>query len=233
MRVIVMGGGKVGGFLARELEEGRHAVIVIESDRRHAERVSDETGALVIEGDGTDLELLEDIEIRPTDLFVAVTGIDENNLVACQLVRTAFGVRKVLARLNDPRNRPTFDAVKIPVVSVTDLLVQVIERELEFGELMRVALLGKGDVSVFQIEIPPGSQPRRVSQLALPAETVLVAVERGDHIAVPTAEFELVAGDRVMAVGHVDLEEEVHDALVARVLDAEEGPGFELEGRAD
>lgn len=233
MRVIVMGGGKVGGFLARELEEGRHSVIVIESDRRHAERVSEETGALVIEGDGTDLELLEDIEIRPTDLFVAVTGVDENNLVACQLVRTAFGVRKVLARLNDPRNRPTFDAVRIPVVSVTDLLAQVIERELEFGELMRVALLGKGDVSVFQIELPPDTPTREVADLTLPAGAILVAVERGDQIAVPTADFELAPGDRVMAVGHIDLEEEVHDALVARATAGDDVPGFELEGRVD
>jgi Trk K+ transport system NAD-binding subunit len=126
MRVIVMGGGKVGGFMARELQEGSHAVIVIEHNTSHAQQVAEETGALVIEGDGTDLELLEDIEIRPTDLFVAVTGVDEDNLVACQLVRTAFGVKKVLARLNDPRNRPTFDALRIPVVSVTDLLAQVI-----------------------------------------------------------------------------------------------------------
>ena len=165
MRVIVMGGCKVGGFMARELQEGGHAVIVIEANTRHAQQVAEETKALVIEGDGTDLELLEDIEIRPTDLFVAVTGVDEDNLVACQLARTAFGVKKVLARLNDPRNRPTFDALRIPVVSVTDLLAQVIERELEVGELMRVAVLGKGEVSLFQIDLPSTTVRRAIQSV--------------------------------------------------------------------
>jgi trk system potassium uptake protein len=231
MRVIVMGGGKVGRFMARELQEGGHSVIVIERDRRHAEQIAEETGALAIEGDGTDLELLGDIEIRATDLFVAVTGVDEDNLVACQLVRTVFGVRKVLGRLNDPRNRPTFDAIGIPVVSVTDLLAQVIEHELEFSELMRVAILGRGDVSLFQIELPSSAAKRAVSSINLPEEAVLVAVQRGDTVHVPTPTFELRPGDRVLAVGNVHLEEAVRDALFAADR-VDDGPGFELEGRA-
>jgi trk system potassium uptake protein len=230
MRVIVMGGGKVGGFMARELQEGGHAVIVIERNTRHAQQVTEETGALVIEGDGTDLELLEDIEIRPTDLFVAVTGVDEDNLVACQLVRTAFEVRKVLARLNDPRNRPTFDALRIPVVSVTDLLAQVIERELEFGELVRVAILGKGEVSLFQIELPPTTITRTVEAVDLPEEAVLVAVQRGDTVHIPSPTFELRSGDRVMAVGKVHLEDDVRNALLSADRH-NDGPGFELEPR--
>jgi trk system potassium uptake protein len=229
--VIVMGGGKVGGFMARELQEGGHAVIVIERDERHAERIAEETGALAIQGDGTDLELLHDIEIRSTDLFVAVTGIDEDNLVACQLVRTVFGVIKVLARLNDPRNRATFDAVGIPVVSVTDLLAQVIERELEFGELMRVAILGKGDVSLFQIELPAWSVIRPISSIKLPDDSVLVAIQRDDTVHVPNPSFELKPGDRVMAVGKVHLEDEVRSALNSP-NQPDDGPGFEFEGRA-
>lgn len=229
MRVIVMGGGKVGGYLARELGDGGHAVIVIEQDRKHAERVAEETGALAIEGNGTDIELLHEIEIRPSDLFVAVTGVDEDNLVACQLVRTIFDVRKVLARLNDPRNRPTFDAVGIPVVSVTDLLAQVIERELEFTELVRVAILDRGDVSVFQVELPSHAARRSIADVNLPDETVIVAVHRDDTLHVPSGSFELAPGDRVIAVGKVELEDVVRDALVAWATD--EGPDFELEPR--
>lgn len=230
MRVIVMGGGKVGAFLARELQEGGHSVIVIERNRRNAERVAEETGALAIEGDGTDLGLLHDIEIRASDLFVAVTGVDEDNLVACQLVRTAFKVTKVLARLNDPRNRATFDAIGIPVVSVTDLLAEVIERELDFTELVRSAMLGKSDVTVFQIELPASANLTSLAKVQLPEETLIVAVHREDSVLVPTPDFELIGGDRVVAIGRVDLEGEVRTAMLAHFAAGDDdGPGFELE----
>ncbi|MDH4308455.1 MAG: NAD-binding protein [Acidimicrobiia bacterium] len=226
MRVLVMGGGKVGSFLARELRATGHAVIVIERNRAHAEEVAEETGALAIEGDGTDLTLLEELEIRSTDLFVAVTGIDEDNLVACQLVRAAYGVHKVLARLNDPRNRATFDALDIPVVSVTDLLAQVISQELEFAELVRVALLARGEVSVYQIDIPESNTSRVVSELKLPDETVFVAVERGDDVFIPSGAFVLTGGDKVTVVSRLDGEDEVRAALVDASVD---GPAFERE----
>lgn len=228
MRVVVMGGGKVGGFLARELRMTGHAVIVIERDRRHAERVAEETGALAIEGDGTDLALLHELELRRTDLFVAVTGVDEDNLVACQLVRATFSVNKVLARLNDPRNHATFDALGIPVVSVTNLLAQVISQELEFSELVRVALLARGELSVFQIDIPSESPERPVGDIVLPPETVLVAVERGDEAYVPDGTFVIRPGDRVTAVSKLQLEEEVMGAICAAPV-APDGPDFERE----
>lgn len=223
-----MGGGKVGGFLARELRSIGHAVIVVERNRMHAERVAEETGALTIEGDGTDLSLLTQIELRRTDLFVAVTGIDEDNLVACQLVRTSFGVHKVLARLNDPRNHATFDALKIPVVSVTDLLAQVISQELEFSELVRVALLARGELSVFQVDVPLTTPPKRVSDLDLPDETILVAVERGEEAYVPSGDFTIDAGDRVTAVTKLEFEDEVIAAVCAAPA-VSDGPDFERE----
>jgi trk system potassium uptake protein TrkA len=230
MRIVVMGGGKVGAFLARELRTIGHAVIVIERNRAHAERVAEETGALAIEGDGTDLGLLGELDLRRTDLFVAVTGIDEDNLVACQLVRASYGVEKVLARLNDPRNHATFDALKIPVVSVTDLLAQVIGQELEFSELVRVALLARGELSVFQVEVPSQTTPRPVQELEIPSEAILVAVERGDEAYVPSGGFMVMPGDRITAVSKLEFEDEVIAALSA--IPAPEhagGPDFELE----
>ena len=230
MRVVVMGGGKVGGFLARELRSIGHAVIVIERSRAHAERVAEETGALAIEGDGTDLGLLGELDLRRTDLFVAVTGVDEDNLVACQLVRASYGVEKVLARLNDPRNHATFDALKIPVVSVTDLLAQVIGQELEFSELVRVALLARGELSVFQVEVPQHIPARQVQDLGIPAEAILVAVERGDEAFVPSGPFTILPNDRITAVSKLELEDEVITALSSDPQQVDdETPDFELE----
>jgi trk system potassium uptake protein TrkA len=221
-----MGGGKVGGYLARELRAADHAVIVIEIDQTQAERVAEETGALTINGNGTDLDMLGEIEIRRSDFFVAVTGADEDNLVACQLTKAVFGVERVLARLNDPRNRPTFDALGIPVVSVTDLLVQVISRELDLRELVRVALLDRGEVSLFEVEIPPGTSPRPLSSFPLPAQVVVAAVLREGETVVPTGATSIAGGDHVLVVTRVELEDEARDALLAgpTAPSAAEGP---------
>lgn len=214
MRVLVVGCGKVGGYLARELRATGKPVIAIDTNEERARRVTEETGALGLAGDGTDLDLLRDIDLRPDDFVVAVTGIDEVNLVACQLARTVFGVDEVLARLNDPRNRPTFEALEIPVVSVTDLIVQVISREVGLSDLERVALIGRGELSVIEVPLPEDHPIVRVRDVSLPESSLVVAVERPGEVIVPSGDTEMRPGDRVLAVALVHLEEEVRDALL-------------------
>jgi trk system potassium uptake protein len=214
MRVLIVGCGKVGGYLARELRTTGKPVIAIDTNEERARRVTEETGALGVVGDGTDLGLLRDIEPRPDDFLVAATGIDEVNLVACQLARTVFGVDEVLARLNDPRNRPTFEALEIPVVSVTDLIVQVISREVDLSDLERVALIGRGELSVIEVPLPDDHPIVRVGEVALPESSVIVAVERPGGVIVPSADTEMGPGDRILAVSLVQLEDEVRQALL-------------------
>lgn len=235
MRAVIVGGGKVGSYLARELRSERHSVIVIEEDEGRAEAVAEDTGALTMHGDGTDLRLLNQLEIRPTDLLLAVTGTDETNLVACQLARTAFEVDRVLARLNDPRNRATFDALEIPVVSVTDVMVKVISRELDLEELARVALLGRGEVSLFEIEVPDDLDPRPLDGIRLPPSSVLVAIRRDGKVLVPHGDTEVRPGDRVLAVTLVELEDEVRDCLLGRLdpdeVEAPDDTSLEIDGQ--
>lgn len=214
MRIILMGAGKVGGYLAQELRRTGNAVVVIERDEDRAQRVAEETGALTILGDGTDLGLLADLDLRPTDFFLALTGVDEDNLVACQLTKTAYNVSRVLARLNNPANRQAFEALSLPVVSVTDLLVQVISHEVDLEDLVRVALIGRGEMSLFEVEIPAGTATRSVVGLTLPLDALLVAIYRGDTVLVPHGDSEIRGADRVLALSRVELEDEVRDVLV-------------------
>lgn len=215
MRVVIVGGGKVGGYLASQLLDTGKVVTVIEPDARRARDLADTTTALVIEGDGTDIRVLESAHIDRADWLVAVTGLDEVNLVACELAST-LGVKHILARLNDPRNRHTFAALDIPVVAVTDLIGEVIEREVETAQFRRVTLMAGGNLSVIEVEIPEGLAAIRVADLALPPESVLVAlVSEGDTI-VPGADSTLQPGDRVLALTSLDREPAVRDAILRR-----------------
>ncbi len=215
MRVLVVGGGKIGSYLANELAEAGHAVTVTEMHPEVARELSETMSVLVLEGDGTGVSVLKAAEAGRADWLLAVTGLDEVNLVACEIGLT-LGAKQVLARLNDPRNRSTFDALKIPVVAVTDLIVQLISREIDFLELDRIALLGRGGVSLVEVEVHADAFPRLVHDLELPEQTVLVGVLRetdGSELVVPTGDTVIGPGDRVLAVTAVEQEPEVRAAL--------------------
>ena len=212
MRVTLIGGGKVGSYLARELHKAGRVVTVIEEVHSHAESLTDESKVLVLEGDGTDIRLLKAADTERADWVVAVTGLDEVNLVACQLALT-LGAGQVLARLNNPLNRPTFDALDIPVVAVTDVMATLISREVEVPEFRHVTLLGRGEISVYEIDVPKAFDARPVAELRLPKGALLVAVVSGGQVSVPTATTTLHPGDQVTAVSSVDLEDRVRAAL--------------------
>jgi trk system potassium uptake protein len=212
MRVVVVGGGKVGGYVARQLAGTGHAVTVIELMARRAQDLADDGGLLVIQGDGTNVEILRSAQVGRADWLLAVTGQDEVNLVACELGST-LGAARTLARLNEPRNRATFAALDIPVVAVTDLIGEVIERELDDRRLDRLTILGGGTLSLVEVSVPDGMTPRRVEEIPLPGEAVLVAVRSGTVTTIPGGDTVIHSGDRVVAVTTLDGEAAVRDAL--------------------
>jgi trk system potassium uptake protein TrkA len=213
VKIVIVGGGKVGGYLAAQLNSTGHAVVVCETDARRAELLSEELVGLVIHGDGTDIETLLGADIERADWLLALTGVDETNLVACELGAT-LGARRSLARLNDPRNRGTFSALGIPVVAVTDLIGEVIERTLDPAQLERVTIIGAGAISLIELEIPENAPPRAVDDLDLPPDTLLITVADAEGlVTVPGPDTIIRAGNRVVAVTTLDREPLVRDAL--------------------
>ena len=184
MRVLLIGGGKVGSWLAQELVSQGHLVALVEESEDRAQAVADDVDAVVIHGD---------------DWLLAVTGLDEVNLVSCQLGLT-LGAKRVLARLNAPLNRATFEALKIPVIGITDLMVQVISQEVAVSQLARIAVIGRGQLSLSEYEIPESFTPSRIQDLKLPERSLIVAIQRDDQVTVPKATTRLLPGDRITAV---------------------------------
>jgi len=213
VKVVVIGGGKVGGHLAGVLTEKKASVVVVELSETRARSLAQQSKALVIEGDGTDVRILEEADCAHADYLVAVTGSDEDNLVACQLARTAFGCERVLARVNDPRNERTFEALGVPRVSVTGLFVQLLGQHLDVQDLNRVAALGHGEAALIEIEVPPGRSPAAVAALGLPDSTVLAAIRRDDRVIIPTGTDQVQPGDKVMVVTFIHNEEQVRAVI--------------------
>jgi trk system potassium uptake protein TrkA len=157
---------------------------------------------IVFDGDGTDVDLLKRADVHRSDWVFAVTGKDDVNLVASQLALT-LGARNILARLNDPANAPTFEALGIPTVAVTDLMVDVIERDLKVHDLASSTLLVHGKLSVAEFEVGPNFEPAAIQDIDLPKESLLVAIDRGADMIIPNGQTTVCPGDRLVVASSV------------------------------
>jgi trk system potassium uptake protein len=204
MFVLVVGGGKVGVSVTRTLLGLNHEVAVVEQERHRYERLEEEFQHRAIYGDGTELFILEYAGIgRPPDIVVAVTGDDEDNIIICQLAREKYGVEKVIARVNDPRNEPHFDLLGIsPTVSATNMVLALIEHEVPQHELVHLLELRKENLEIVEVEIKAGSSAagKRVEDLRLPESTRLISVMREGRAEIAVGATELQAGDQVLAI---------------------------------
>jgi trk system potassium uptake protein TrkA len=220
MFVVVLGGGKVGGNVARSLVENGHEVVLVEQQHARAAALERDLGHRVVRGDATELYVLERAGLRrPPDIAVAVTGDDEDNIVICQLAREKYGVGKVIARVNDPRNQPHFDLLGIaPTISATETILALIEHEVPEHGLVHLLQLRRENLEIVEVEIARDSPAagRRVEDLRLPPNTRLISVIHGDRAEIVVGSTELAAGDQVLAILERGAESDLLAALAGR-----------------
>lgn len=217
MNVLIVGLGRTGSYLAEALaESGTHRIIAIESVMSRA--VSPGTANIkVIQADGCEPSELENAGVRNSDLVVATTGDDEDNLVIAQLAKMHFGVPRVIARVNNPRNQWLYNkewGVDV-AVSPTDIITKIIEEEMSLGDLVTLLKLKGGAVALAEIKLTSSSKAagRSINELGLPKGVVIVVVMRGGEVVVPSGETRLEADDELLAVTSVDREHELLEAL--------------------
>jgi len=218
MFVLVAGGGKVGSNVARTLRRIGHEVTIIEQRRDRFAYLEEEFEHAAIVGDATEIFVLERAGIaRPPDLVVAVTGDDEDNMVICQMAREHYGVAKVIARVNDPRNEPHFDLLGIsPTVSATQTIMALIEHEVPEHELIHLLELRKENLEIVEVQIDEGAPAagKRVEKLDLPDGSRLISIMRNGHSEIAVGSTELKPGDQVLAILQPGKEDELRRVLL-------------------
>ena len=215
--MVLVGGGRIGRHVARDLHDKGHEVTVIERIANRCEQLVVETDVLVIEGDAGDVQYLTQAHTDRADVFVATTHEDEDNLVACQLAKIEFGVTRAISRVNTPKNVEIFDALGIEPVSSTRLISELLENEFSVGELIHLTSLKGGRVSLVEIRIPTGSSAppsRPIEELDLPHEAVLVAIFRDEQTIIPKGGVIIEPGDEVVALTTPELEKQLSRALL-------------------
>ena len=220
MYILIAGGGKVGANLTRSVLDLGHEVTLIEQRRDRFERLEEEFEHRAQLGDATELFVLERAGIaRPPDLVVAVTGDDEDNIVICQMAQEHFGVGKVIARVNDPRNQPLFDLIGVsPTVSATSIILAMIEHEVPEHGLIHLLELRKENLEIVEVQLDAGSPSvgKLISRLDLPSGSRLITVMREGQSQMADDETELRAGDQVLAVLEPGKEDELRKVLLRK-----------------
>jgi trk system potassium uptake protein TrkA len=221
MRVVIAGGGNVGMFIASELAQAGHDVLIVEIDADHAAEamaVNEPPGVPWLVADACEVSQFAQAEVDKADVVAAVTGDDEDNLVISLLAKQEFAVPRVVARVNNPKNEWMFNEMwGVDVaVSTPHLLTALVEEAVSVGSLVRLLSFERGRAGLVEVTLAPGSPAvdREIVELGFPRDSTVVAVLRQDHVVVPRGDTVLLAGDEVLVLVTPDSENDVRALLI-------------------
>jgi trk system potassium uptake protein TrkA len=225
VRVAIAGAGNVGRSIARELADNGHDVLLIERDPK-ALKTGSVPQAQWLLADACELSSLEEARIQDCHVVVAATGDDKVNLVLSLLAKTEYGVPRVVARINHPKNEWLFnEAWGVDVaVSTPRLMSALVEEAVTVGDLVRLLSFRRGEANLVEVTLPPDTPlaGQRVGSVTWPEDVALVAILRDDHVIVPAPDDPLEGSDELMFVSAPEMETALHDLLL--------GPGRRQSG---
>ncbi len=219
MIAFIVGGGRGGSYLAHDLEGQGYAVKIIDQRPEVVAKLRQEFGGTIVCGDGCSPQVLEEAGIDKASLVVAMTAGDEDNLVICRLSKRHFGVPRVIARVNNPRNEWLYTrAWGVDVaVSQVHLTAKLIEEEIGLGELVTLLKLQRGEVALVELVLPDGARAagRALRDTGLPSESIIVSIIRDGGLVFPRGDTVLQPQDEILAVTTVRAEAALKAALAA------------------
>ena len=217
MYIIVVGVGRLGYYLIKALLDEGHEVLAVERSTTVCETVVGEMGSVCIRGDGCEVSTLAEVGTSRADMLIAVTGDDEDNLVACQVAKHKFNVPRTVARIRNPKNETIFKKLGIDVtVSSTNIILERIEEEVPTHPLTHLFTIRDKGLEIVQIRIPPKSitAGKTIRELPLPSGTTLSLIIRKEHKPIiPKANTILQDEDQIIAVTTPESEETLRATL--------------------
>ncbi len=212
MYVLIAGGGDIGYHLAKALHQHGYEVLLIEKNRKRANELSDEMGERVMYGDACEVRVLNEAGARRADVVVAATGDDEDNLIISQIAQNFFKVKRVLSVVRDPRHEALFFKLGIhETICSTRFIFNILEQEVEYGEVLPIGALLRGEIEVIEAEVTPESPVvgKSIGELTLPPRTLLSAVVRSGQVVLGIPNLILQPGDTVVALTPPEYEKQL------------------------
>lgn len=207
MKIVIAGGGKVGYYLVKTLQPFHHHVVMIEMKKERCQDLSDELNIPIHNGDATRIDILRDAEAEDADFFIAVTGLDEENLISCQLAKNNLHAKKTIARVNNPKNANVFLKLGVDMtVNSTSLIADLIEEAVDYTGMKTLTSLKNNRIVVSEIEISKGSPVanKRVGEIKIPEDCIWITIIKEDELFGPDENLTLLPGDSVILISDLE-----------------------------
>ncbi len=217
MKIAIVGAGNVGRAIARELIENQHHVLLMDRDPK-ALKMDTVPDAEWLLADACEISSLDNAKLSACQVLVAATGDDKVNLVSSLLAKTEYGVPRVVARINHPKNEWLFDAswgVDV-AVSTPRIISALVEEAVTVGDVVRLFSLKRGGANLVEITLPEGasSSGKTVGEISFPAGTSLASIVRDGHVITPKDQDMLMNGDELIFVATSDAEKLLKECLL-------------------
>jgi trk system potassium uptake protein len=216
MYIVIVGGGKIGYYLAKTLLSYRHKVVIIDPVKEACEKIANELNIPVINGDGTSIDKLSELEMGKADVFIAVIGRDEDNLIACQLAKLNYGVKKTITRVNNPKNISVFEKLGVDItLSSTSIIADLIEQEVDYEGMKTLIKLKNGKIILSEIIVSDKSplNNQSLTDIDLPEDCIIISVIREEEIIIPKGQTILYEGDVVIIASSQHNQHELRNYL--------------------
>jgi trk system potassium uptake protein TrkA len=214
MYIVIAGGGKLGFYLVKTLLSYKHKITIIEPQKDLCEKIANQLNISVVNGDGTSIEYLTESDVSKADIFIAVTGRDEENLIACRLAKRKFGVKRTIARVNNPKNITVFEKLGVDIaVSSTSIIADLIEQEVDYSGVRTLMKLKGGKITLSELIITPESRVinKKLKDLNIPKDFILISVIREEVVIIPNGDTMLSAGDYIIAASSYTEQQELKE----------------------
>ncbi|KPK98488.1 MAG: hypothetical protein AMJ95_03745 [Omnitrophica WOR_2 bacterium SM23_72] len=199
MYVIIVGCGRVGSELAKLLSQEGHNIVIIDRKQSSFDRLGQTFNGLTMVGNGFDLELLKQVGIEKADAFCAVTNGDNTNLISAQVAKKIFKVPKVLARVYDPQRATIYTSLGLDIISGTILFASML-RDKIIESRFSSYLIETKELGVIEIDVKQNLTGRKIQDINVPGEFLVVAIRRLDGVVIPEEKTVLKEKDKLMAV---------------------------------
>ncbi len=203
MKIIIVGGGKVGFYLAKTMRAQGHEAVLVEQDKEQCRMCANLLDVRVCSGDGTSQSVLRAAGAEDADVVAAVTGHDESNLVCCQTAKKIFGVKKTVAKVNNPNNTAALRSLGVDtVVSATDFIIQNLRREVDISAIKELLELNDGEASLLEISLPENYKlaGSTLKDINLPENCSVACIDRDGRTIIPRGQTKLHSGDKLLLV---------------------------------